>query len=198
MHQRIPQPYVELGRRRCAAGLPRATRSPTGEASALMVARVDGRAPTGYLLPVFAHQPLPTTPEVCAIQKIERNCGRCLDQGIRHDHRVQRQRDLHNRHAIFTSVLLFFLLLTGFAYMTLLERRLIAWFQARTVEPRWAAMLQPVADGIKPPRKTSRRAARKAIFGRAADQMVPTIIVVAVVPLGPPNRDPWFDGNCIA
>lgn len=103
-------------------------------------------------------------------------------------------------HAIFTSVLLFFLLLTGFAYMTLLERRLIAWFQAR-VGPNRAGpqgLLQPVADGIKLIFKEdiTPRGAEKAIFWLAPlIKMVPTIIVVAVVPLGPPIAIPWFDGN---
>jgi NADH-quinone oxidoreductase subunit G len=75
MHQRIPQPYVELSADDAARlGIAEGDRvAVTGEGfRAEVVARVDGRAPTGFvLLPMqLAHQPLPTTPEVCAIQKI--------------------------------------------------------------------------------------------------------------------------------
>lgn len=103
-------------------------------------------------------------------------------------------------HAIFTSVLLFFVLLTGFAYMTLLERRLIAWFQARVGPNRAgpAGLLQPVADGIKLIFKediTPRGAERVIYWLAPLIRMVPAIIVVAVVPLGPDIAIPWFDGN---
>ena len=49
------------------------------------------------------------------------------------------------------SVILIFILLTGFAYTTLLERRVIARFQSR-VGPNRAGpqgLLQPLADGVK-------------------------------------------------
>ena len=103
-------------------------------------------------------------------------------------------------HAIFTSVLLFFILLTGFAYMTLLERRLIAWFQARIGPNRAgpAGLLQPVADGIKLIFKedvTPRDAERVIYWLAPLIKMVPAIIVVAVVPFGPDLAIPWFDGN---
>jgi len=103
-------------------------------------------------------------------------------------------------HAIFTSVLLFLILLTGFAYMTLLERRLIAWFQARIGPNRAgpAGLLQPVADGIKLIFKedvTPRDAERVLYWLAPLIRMVPAIIVVAVVPFGPEITIPWFDGK---
>jgi len=103
-------------------------------------------------------------------------------------------------HAIFTSVLLFLVLLTGFAYTTLLERRLLAWLQARIGPNRAgpAGLLQPVADGIKLIFKEdiTPRGAEKLIYWLAPlIKMVPAIVVVAVVPLGPPISIPWFDGN---
>lgn len=103
-------------------------------------------------------------------------------------------------HAIGTSLLLFIVLLTGFAYMTLWERRLIAWFQARIGPNRAgpAGLLQPVADGIKLIFKedvTPRNAERVIFWLAPLIKMVPTILVVAVIPFGPPITVPWFDGK---
>ncbi len=103
-------------------------------------------------------------------------------------------------HAIGTSLLLFIVLLTGFAYMTLWERRLIAWFQARIGPNRAgpAGLLQPVADGIKLIFKedvTPRNAERVLFWLAPLIKMVPTILVVAVIPFGPPITVPWFDGK---
>lgn len=103
-------------------------------------------------------------------------------------------------HAIFTSLLLFIILLTGFAYSTLLERRFLASLQAR-IGPNRAGplgLLQPVADGIKLIFKedVTPAAADKIIFWLApVIKVVPAIIVVAVIPLGPKVAIPWFDGK---
>lgn len=103
-------------------------------------------------------------------------------------------------HAIFTSFVLFFILLTGFAYSTLLERRFLAAIQSR-IGPNRAGplgLLQPVADGIKLIFKedVTPIQAEKVIFWLApVIRVVPAILVVAVIPLGPKIAIPWFDGK---
>ena len=49
------------------------------------------------------------------------------------------------------SLILFFILLTGFAYTTLLERRLLSFLQQRIGPNRAGPLgfLQPAADGLK-------------------------------------------------
>jgi len=103
-------------------------------------------------------------------------------------------------HAIGTSLVLFIILLTGFAYTTLLERRFLASLQAR-VGPNRAGpfgLLQPVADGIKLIFKedVTPASADRLIFWLApVIKVVPAILVVAVIPLGPKVAIPWFDGK---
>lgn len=103
-------------------------------------------------------------------------------------------------HAIIYSLVFFFVILTGFAYTTLLERKFIAWFQNRSGPNRVGPMglLQPLADGIK-------LIFKEDIIPSGVDRVVylispllksvPAIILVAVVPLGPDLLIPWFDGN---
>lgn len=101
--------------------------------------------------------------------------------------------------AIVISLGIFITLLTGFAYTTLLERRFIAWMQAR-VGPNRAGpggLLFPIADAIKLFFKedvTPSGADRVVYLLAPALKVIPSIMVVAVIPLGPPLLIPWFDG----
>jgi len=103
-------------------------------------------------------------------------------------------------HAIVTSLILFLVLLTGFAYTTVLERRFLAFLQSR-IGPNRAGpygLLQPVADGIKLIFKEDITPAtsEKVIFWLApVIKLVPALLVVAVVPFGPKIAVPWFDGK---
>jgi NADH-quinone oxidoreductase subunit H len=103
-------------------------------------------------------------------------------------------------HAVASSLLVFFVLLTGFAYTTVLERRLIAWLQQR-VGPNRAGpqgLLQPVADGVKLIFKedvTPVHADRVVYWVAPVIKVIPALIILAVVPLGGPLVIPWFDGK---
>lgn len=103
-------------------------------------------------------------------------------------------------HPIIYSALLLFVIITGFAYATLLERKLIAYFQQRVGPNRVGpgGFLQPAADGLKLIFKEDIEPAEayKWVY-RIAPMLkaVPVLIVVAVIPLGPPLTIPWLDGN---
>ena len=103
-------------------------------------------------------------------------------------------------HAIVFSLIFFLVILTGFAYTTVLERRFIAFFQQR-IGPNRAGpkgLLQPVADGIKLIFKEDIEPSGADIWVyRLAPilKVVPAIILLAVMPLGPDLMIPWFDGN---
>jgi NADH-quinone oxidoreductase subunit H len=92
------------------------------------------------------------------------------------------------------SVVLVFVLLTGFAYMSLVERKLLARLQARIGPNRAgpAGLLQPLADGIK-------LIVKESITPKAVDipiyflapvlVVIPALIIFAVIPLGSPAID---------
>jgi len=92
---------------------------------------------------------------------------------------------------VIISALIIASLLTGFAYLTLLERRVLARIQVR-IGPNRAGplgLLQPVADGVKLIFKEELIPAQadKAIFILAPIiPLIPALIILAVVPLGPP------------
>lgn len=103
-------------------------------------------------------------------------------------------------HAIISTAIIFITLLTGFAYTTLLERRFIAAIQSR-VGPNRAGpfgLLQPVADGIKLIFKEEvipTNADKPVYYLAPVMKVVPALIVLAAIPLGPKLVVPWFDGN---
>ncbi|MCC7359809.1 MAG: NADH-quinone oxidoreductase subunit NuoH [Anaerolineales bacterium] len=92
--------------------------------------------------------------------------------------------------AAIKSVIIIFVLATGFAYMTFAERKVAALFQTR-VGPNRAGpfgFLQPAADGIKLIFKEELipAGADKVIFVLAPIiTAVPALIILAVVPWGP-------------
>jgi NADH-quinone oxidoreductase subunit H len=88
------------------------------------------------------------------------------------------------------SIGIIFTVLTGFAYLTLFERRAVARIQTRIGPNRAgpAGLLQPVADGIKLMFKEELipdRADRVLFILAPVITVVPVLIMLAVVPLGP-------------
>src|SRR5574338_1573161 len=80
-------------------------------------------------------------------------------------------------------------LLTGFAYLTLYERRALARIQTRIGPNRagWQGLLQPIADAVKLIFKeelTPAKADRVLFFWAPIITMVPSLIIAAVIPWG--------------
>lgn len=95
--------------------------------------------------------------------------------------------------AAVKSAILLFLLLTACAYMTLLERRLLARFQLRHGPNRVGplGLLQPLADGIKLIFKENFVPAGADVilyWVAPALSMIAALFVYAVIPLGPEVR----------
>ena len=92
--------------------------------------------------------------------------------------------------ALIKSVIVIGVLLTGFAYATLLERKLLAGIQVRIGPNRvgpWG-LLQPLADGIKVAFKEdlAPRGADRIVFALAPIvSVVMALIAFAVIPIGP-------------
>jgi NADH-quinone oxidoreductase subunit H len=89
------------------------------------------------------------------------------------------------------SVIVIFALLTGFAYLTLYERRALARIQSR-IGPNRAGpqgVFQPIADAVKLIFKEElvpAKADKILFFWAPVITMVPSIIIAAVIPFGPP------------
>jgi NADH-quinone oxidoreductase subunit H len=93
---------------------------------------------------------------------------------------------------LIKSLFVIFALLTGFAYLTLYERRALARIQSR-VGPNRAGpqgLLQPIADAVKLIFKEElvpAKADRILFFWAPVITMVPSIILAATIPFGPQN-----------
>ncbi len=90
-----------------------------------------------------------------------------------------------------------FVIVTGFAYTTLLERRLLSFFQQRVGPNRVGpgGFLQPAADGVKLVFKEDLMpaGADKWVYRIAPMlKMTPVLLVAAVIPMGPDLVLPWF------
>ncbi len=88
------------------------------------------------------------------------------------------------------SLFVIFSLLTGFAYLTLYERRALARIQVRIGPNRagWQGLLQPIADAVKLIFKeelTPAKADKLVFFWAPIITMVPSIVIAAVIPFGP-------------
>jgi NADH-quinone oxidoreductase subunit H len=92
------------------------------------------------------------------------------------------------------SLVVIFALLTGFAYLTLYERRALARIQTR-IGPNRAGpqgLLQPIADAVKLIFKeelTPAKADKILFFWAPVITMVPSIILAATIPFGPADVD---------
>ncbi len=90
---------------------------------------------------------------------------------------------------VIKSLVVIFALLTGFAYLTLYERRALARIQTR-IGPNRAGpqgLLQPIADAVKLIFKeelTPAKADRIMFFWAPIVTLVPSIIIAAVIPWG--------------
>jgi NADH-quinone oxidoreductase subunit H len=99
---------------------------------------------------------------------------------------------------IIKAVVMLLVLLTGFAYLTLYERRALARIQVRIGPNRagWQGLLQPIADAVKLIFKEELTPARtdKLIFILAPIvTVVPAMIIAAVIPLGTQFTLPFFN-----
>jgi len=91
---------------------------------------------------------------------------------------------------LIKSVVLVLILLTGFAYLTLFERRVLAFMQVRIGPNRagWQGLLQPIADAVKLifKEELTPGSVIQPIFALAPIlTVVPAVVIAAIVPWGP-------------
>lgn len=100
---------------------------------------------------------------------------------------------------IIFSLIVVFVVLTGFAYTTLLERVILARLQQRIGPNRTGpgGFLQPLADAIKLIFKEDiipEQVDKFVYYLAPVLKAVPVIIIFAAIPFGPNIIVPWFDG----
>ena len=103
-------------------------------------------------------------------------------------------------HPTLFGLIVVFVILTGFAYTTLLERRILAFLQQRVGPNRvgYKGVFQPLADAIKLIFKEDiipDKADKVVYYLAPMLKAVPAIIVVAVIPFGPDIVFPGLGGE---
>src|SRR5215470_3728344 len=100
---------------------------------------------------------------------------------------------------IIKSVLLLFILLTGFAYLTFLERKVMSWIQLRVGPNRagpWG-LLQPAAVGLKMILKEDiipTDATKWLYIAAPAIAVIPALMSFIVIPYGSTiPKDAWYN-----
>jgi NADH-quinone oxidoreductase subunit H len=98
---------------------------------------------------------------------------------------------------LIKSFVLVMVLLTGFAYLTWFERRVVAFMQVRIGPNRagWQGLLQPIADAVKLIFKEELvpNQVEKLLFVLAPIvTVVPAVVIAAVLPWGPTIPFPIF------
>lgn len=101
---------------------------------------------------------------------------------------------------IIFTLLVVFVVLTGFAYTTLLERVVLARLQQRVGPNRIGpgGFFQPLADAVKLIFKEDiipDQVDKPVYYIAPVLKAVPIIMIFAVIPFGPDIFVPWFDGN---
>ena len=103
-------------------------------------------------------------------------------------------------HPIVYGLIFILVYITGFAYTTLLERKILAFLQQRVGPNRVGpgGFMQPAADAVKLIFKEDvipDQVDKPVFYLSPMLKVIPALIVVAVIPLGPDILFPWFDGN---
>lgn len=101
---------------------------------------------------------------------------------------------------IVWTLIIALLVITGFAYTTLLERKILAFIQKRVGPNRVGpgGFMQPAADAVKLIFKevvVPDGVDKPVFFLAPIIKAVPVLFIFAVIPFGPALRFPWFDGN---